>query len=294
MRKQSAISLTSDAPVLMDLLCSRGRQSALWRRRLAGEFWQSSGADSRGREGRGRMGSYSLAAARRQSGEQGDRHRRRRHEQTRRERAASERQPRVRRFVVPARHGAGRILRLLHAVQGFRPVVLSDRHVYSADEDRQRRLGRRPASRWPNASPPAMSTGIPVANVLEIQAINEFNRFDPMEVIATAEEMKKLLAAHAGKPYLLFPEDRRYPIRMTDELPQRWIQAGPSDAFQGKADRGEFYVFQIGVYATGQDLKNIRVSFTPLNVRNVRFPPRPCAASTRAGPTGSAGRSPRR
>ena len=156
-------------------------------------------------------------------------------------------------------------------------------------------IGRRPASRWPSRIAAGDVQGIPAAKVLEIQAINEFHRFDPMEVVATAEEMKKLLAAHAGKPYLLFPEDRRYPIRMTDELPQRWIQAGPSDAFQGEACRGEFYVFQIGVYATGQDLKNVRVSFTPLNgPTSVRFPPRPCTASIRAGPIGSAGRSPRR
>ena len=108
------------------------------------------------------------------------------------------------------------------------------------------------------------TAGIAAAKVLEIQAINEFHRFDPMEVIATAQEMKKLLAAHAGEPYLLFPEDRRYPIRMTDELPQRWIKAGPSSAFQGTADRGEFYAFQIGVYATGQNLQNVRATFTPL------------------------------
>ena len=106
--------------------------------------------------------------------------------------------------------------------------------------------------------------GIPAAKVLEFQAINDFHRFDPMEVPATAAEMRKLQAAHAGRPYLLFPEDRRLPIRMTDELPLRWIESGPSGSFHGAACRGEYYVFQVGVYAMGQDLENVQVHFTPL------------------------------
>ncbi len=104
----------------------------------------------------------------------------------------------------------------------------------------------------------------PVAKVLDIQAINDFNRFDPMELIATAEEMKRLLAEHADRPYLLFPEDRRYPIRMTDELPLRWIQAGPSNAFRGEALRGEFYAWQIGLYASGQAVEALTVDFGDL------------------------------
>ena len=36
---------------------------------------------------------------------------------------------------------------------------------------------------------------------------------------------------------------------MTDALPYSWIQSGPGDRFAGSAWRGEFYVFQIGVYA---------------------------------------------
>ncbi|MFA5056931.1 MAG: glycoside hydrolase domain-containing protein [Opitutaceae bacterium] len=109
------------------------------------------------------------------------------------------------------------------------------------------------------------TAGLPTANVLEIQAINEFHRFDPMEVIATEAEMQSLCHANAGKSFLLFPEDRRYPIRMTNDLPQRWIEAGPNDRFHGEACRGECYVFQIGVYAIGQDLDNLRVSFGSLD-----------------------------
>lgn len=102
------------------------------------------------------------------------------------------------------------------------------------------------------------------AKVLEIQAINDFHRFDPMELVASNSETKQLLAEHAGRPYLLFPEDRRYPIRMPGELPLRWIEAGPGNIFRGHACRGEFYVFQVGVYASRQTLEGLAVDFGDL------------------------------
>ncbi|MBP6507404.1 MAG: hypothetical protein KA257_07545, partial [Opitutaceae bacterium] len=108
------------------------------------------------------------------------------------------------------------------------------------------------------------TAGLPAAQAVEIQAINAFHRFDPMEVIATADEMKRLLSAQADKPYLLFPEDRTQPIRMLDELPQRWIEAGPRNAFQGEAARGEFYAFQIGLYAVTQSVLGLQVEFGDL------------------------------
>jgi hypothetical protein len=105
--------------------------------------------------------------------------------------------------------------------------------------------------------------GLPKAKVAEFQAINDFHRFDPMEVPATAAEMQKLLSDHAGKPYLVFPEDRRRPIRMTDALPLRWIRSGPQDSFRGEACRGEYYVFQLGVYTATQDVIDIRCRAKP-------------------------------
>jgi hypothetical protein len=104
----------------------------------------------------------------------------------------------------------------------------------------------------------------PQAEVLEIQARSEFDRLDPMEIIATAEEAKELLGKYPGRSCLLFPEDRKYPIRMTDDLPLRWIRKGPSDEFQGEALRGEFYVFQIGVYAAGQSIEGLDIDFSGL------------------------------
>jgi len=105
---------------------------------------------------------------------------------------------------------------------------------------------------------------LPEATVLKIEARSAFHRFDPMEVIATAAETRQLVAQHAGRPYLLFPEDRKYPIRMTDDLPLRWIRSGPTATFQGRPRPGEFYVFQIGVFAARQAIEEIAVDFAGL------------------------------
>jgi hypothetical protein len=106
--------------------------------------------------------------------------------------------------------------------------------------------------------------GVPSAGVIDLQVIDDFHRFDPMEITATSEELKQLLSAQGSRPYLLFPEDRRNPIRMTDDLPLRWVQAGPGDSFKGEACRGEFYAFQIGLYASRQAIDDVSVTFGDL------------------------------
>lgn len=102
------------------------------------------------------------------------------------------------------------------------------------------------------------------AQQLDLQAIDEFHRFDPMEITATADERSDFLARHGDRAFLLFPEDRRYPIRMTDELPLRWLQAGTDGPFRGEACRGEFYCFQVGLYACSQAVEKVSIAFEDL------------------------------
>jgi hypothetical protein len=108
------------------------------------------------------------------------------------------------------------------------------------------------------------------AEVLEFQSIDQFNSFYPMEVIAVKREVKDLIANHPDKSYLLFPEDREFPIRMTRDLPRRWIKNGPRNHFKGRAARGEFYAFQIGLYAFKAPMPNIEVFVTMIkNTKNI-------------------------
>jgi hypothetical protein len=118
------------------------------------------------------------------------------------------------------------------------------------------------APAWATAHPTSGDAGLPAAKVVEFQAIDELNSFFPMEVIATADEVRQLLAAHASASYLLFPEDRRFPIKMTDDLPLRWIRAGVGGPFTGSAERGEFYAFQVGLFAARAAIANVDVRFS--------------------------------
>lgn len=108
---------------------------------------------------------------------------------------------------------------------------------------------------------------LPQAKVVEFQTWHEFHRFDPMEVIATAQETKALVARYADRSYLLFPEDRKYPIRMTDDLPLRWIERGSRPVFHAEAMRGEFYAFQMGVYAARKPAEDLTVQISDLQSR---------------------------
>ncbi|MCL5005966.1 MAG: DUF6067 family protein [Acidobacteria bacterium] len=118
-------------------------------------------------------------------------------------------------------------------------------------------------------------SALPQATVLEIQARDDFNRFDPMEVIATVEETGNLQARHPGRTYLTFPEERQFPIRMSEDLPLRWIERGPTVEFRGAARRGEFYVFQIGIYACGRMISDLTVHYGDLkSARGAKIPQR--------------------
>lgn len=107
---------------------------------------------------------------------------------------------------------------------------------------------------------------LPRATVLFLESRTAFDSFYPMEVAATRKEKANLLKTHA-QTLLLFPEDRQYPIRMTHDLPYKWIRQGPSTTFSGIALKNEYYVFQIGLYAARKDIKNIRVCYN-----NAPFP----------------------
>lgn len=104
---------------------------------------------------------------------------------------------------------------------------------------------------------------LPKARLVEIQARTEFDSFYPMEIIATREETENLQKKFPAKSFLLFPENRKFPIRMTEDLPYRWIESGSSLKFEGEACRNEYYAFQIGVYAL-KPISNIQASFSDL------------------------------
>jgi hypothetical protein len=102
------------------------------------------------------------------------------------------------------------------------------------------------------------------ARVTMLESVNAINSFYPMEVIAKVSEVNQLIASHASKSYLVFPEDRMHPIKMTDDLPQRWIINGAATDFKAAVSPGENFSFQLGIYPLKADLKNVTVHFNDL------------------------------
>ncbi|MBN1271666.1 MAG: hypothetical protein JXB26_05290 [Candidatus Aminicenantes bacterium] len=104
---------------------------------------------------------------------------------------------------------------------------------------------------------------LPRARVLSFQSIDDFNSFYPMEIIATSEETKHVEREFGKNGYIVFPEDRKYPIRMSKNLPLRWVVIGPLPSFSGHTLRGEFYAFQLGIYAL-EDIEDIKIECSDL------------------------------
>ena len=101
------------------------------------------------------------------------------------------------------------------------------------------------------------------ATVTEIQSIDSFNSFYPMEVIATGAEKKSLVSKSSNAAYLVFPEDRLHPVKMQADIPRRWVLTGERKSFADTAAKGEFMAFQLAVYALA-DVRHVKIAFTGL------------------------------
>ena len=74
---------------------------------------------------------------------------------------------------------------------------------------------------------------------------------DPMLTFLDDGQLQDLRRQHEAESALVFTESREFPIRHADGLPTRWLPQTQAarPAFNGQARPGEFYVFQLGVYA---------------------------------------------
>ncbi|BCW57731.1 glycoside hydrolase domain-containing protein [Arthrobacter sp. StoSoilB20] len=99
---------------------------------------------------------------------------------------------------------------------------------------------------------------IPQATVLRYESASQRDSFAPMNFTARADELEQLHNRHAGKAFLLFPEDRLNPLSPRRELPAHWVIKGPAQNFHALAQCGEDYVVQLGLYAL-EDLEGVEV-----------------------------------
>lgn len=120
------------------------------------------------------------------------------------------------------------------------------------------------ASKYKGMTLTEIATKMPAAKVTAIEARDEFNSFYPMEVIATKIETEQLVNEYPEKDFLIFSEDRSLSIRLKDDLPLKWINDKPSRPVQGTVMKGEYFTFQLGVYASKMALSNVMVKFSDL------------------------------
>jgi hypothetical protein len=93
------------------------------------------------------------------------------------------------------------------------------------------------------------------------------------EVKAKADAMHEAFRRHEGKAVLVFAERREVPLRPEQGLAANWPAEMPTTApaFSGVAQPGEFFVFQLGVYAL-KDTGPLAVSSQPLTGANSTIP----------------------
>ena len=89
---------------------------------------------------------------------------------------------------------------------------------------------------------------------------------EAMAVPATEEEVASFCKNTPDCGYFCFPENRSYAIRHWSFLPKRWMSFTEKElsCFQGEAQPGEFYTYQLGLYAAGKELKEVKLKFSDL------------------------------
>ncbi len=114
------------------------------------------------------------------------------------------------------------------------------------------------------AASPAKLDALPKAKVAGYEAVDPFDAYTDMERIASPRELARVLQGAQRAPFLLFGEDRAHPVRMFDQLSQRWAQRGPGKPLRLTASRGEFLSFQLGLWAPNRAVNNVRITLDTL------------------------------
>ena len=87
-----------------------------------------------------------------------------------------------------------------------------------------------------------------------------------MRKVPSDQQVEALIQKRPDAGFFCFTEDREHDIRLKDQIPLHWIERTEQERslFKGKALPGEFYTWQIGVYAPYNKLEHISVSFSDL------------------------------
>jgi hypothetical protein len=83
------------------------------------------------------------------------------------------------------------------------------------------------------------------------------------------ETARKEYVKLANQPYHLFAETRENPIHWNDSLRVSWLQNDFTDkSFELEARPGEYFVYQIGVWAANSDANDLKIMFSDLKSKS--------------------------
>ena len=103
-----------------------------------------------------------------------------------------------------------------------------------------------------------------IARTIALESKSYYHSFYPMEVPVNQDELAELLKTQKEQDFLLFPEDRNFPVRMTETIPLRWYRKGVNTPFEGSALKNEVYAWQVGVFSPFKNLQDVRLAFSDL------------------------------
>jgi hypothetical protein len=89
---------------------------------------------------------------------------------------------------------------------------------------------------------------------------------NPMAVPASQQSLERFLKPYADRDFLTFPEKRENAIRRFDAIPEVWTGRTREELSYLKvtAQPGEYFVFQIGVYAHRKPVSDLKAAWTDL------------------------------
>jgi hypothetical protein len=92
---------------------------------------------------------------------------------------------------------------------------------------------------------------------------------NPVNNLSTTAALEKYANLLKNQSFLVFPEIRENPIKWFDSIPEAKIKDAlqPAD-FVLTALPGEFFVYQLGVWALKTDVENLQIKFTDLKGKN--------------------------
>ena len=81
---------------------------------------------------------------------------------------------------------------------------------------------------------------------------------------AGPDRASTFISAFGNKTMVAIPEAREHSLHLLDALPEAWMERSPESLhrFTGEARPGEYFVFQVGVYAPAHRLEEISASTT--------------------------------